>query len=1261
MGGTITFAVNGVIRLTSGSIEIRRPVTLRGPGAQKLTIEAANAPGTPGFRLFEIQGGSVKMEGLTLANGRLDGSDDDDGAGIENRGQLTLIGCAVVGNRALGEYSRGGAICNQWGGRLVLVGCSFLSNAAAGRNGEGGAVYNYGYLAATNCTFSGNSAGGWGGAIHNDMLSQGVWLNSCTLTKNEGSMGSGIFNRGAPPSQVSPVQLRNTIVAGNAGDDIGHCSIIRSGGYNLIGIIQQLWSSDGAGYQVGTGDRTNVTPAQVRLGALEQQGGATPYHAPLHHSLALDSGPPAGFPAVDQRGLARPFGPHCDVGAVESHMLFTNAPPAVVCPSRVQWQALTSAGATGTIEVQAEDPDGDDRTVRWTVDGAPLQTNVLSGDEFKAAITLTLLPGQHHVGVEVADGEAAPASCVIEIEVLPPLALPVKITQQPVSQSVFVGQPARFSVEAAGTPPLEYQWLFNGQKLEGRTLQTLTITNALPRHQGNYAVRVSNAISQVHSSTAELTILTEPAGHWVDLSFHPAFEGDDYEPVREVVGGRDGKVLVAGTFDRVNGQELNSVVRLQTDGAFDPAFRFGLTHFSPRKLAVYPDGRILVGGSGTGISGEHVELVRLYPNGGVDPAFRFVMSPTQIGPVTALALQRDGRILVNFVPCCGPDGNGSNVVLRLRPDGSRDPMFHPFATHQLDDDLVKTIAVQTNGQILVGGYLLAEDQRTPQHLIRLKTDGTVDTSFWPKINSMVNTVVIQPDGKILIGGWFTEANGTACSGLARLHPDGSLDTGFNSVLWPNHRLDVRCLTLAADGSILLGGTSYNAYEWSSVHFVTRVNAQGVWDEEHLAIFADTPLKAERLGVSTMAIGAGGHLVVGGSFGSVNGVPRANLVRLLNDFDKEPSFVTRQIHQQTITLEARPGGLVKVYAAEDRPPEGWQILNISHHGVFDTVMRKVKFGPFFDNQPRYLTYVALPPLGFVGVGRFVGMASADGSNSPILGDDRIMVAPPHPAEQTPADWGLRMEEVTAYAVAWRSGKEWPVPPNPIPIEYVTRAVRLWRGGELYTVDAQADGPPLWWVNVTPNSQIQPLFSEDSISSTATRVLPASYVRDESIEVTVAVAPAPETRGYAIEETLPAGSLISGISHSGQLDEAHHQVKWGPFFDAVPRRLTYRVQLPAAQSAWALAGRASFDGSSLTVGGDQMVRTGSRLSWKPRSGDGRWTLRLHSEPGTKCVLEVSTNLKEWTPLMTLTNTLGEVEVPVETTGSAGAVYYRTRVIQ
>src|SRR6266487_4193902 len=83
-GETLTFAVSGLITLTSGELLITTNLTITGPGASQLTVQRSSTAGTPDFRIFDIKSrGIVTISGLTVSNGR-----SDFGGGVLNRAGL---------------------------------------------------------------------------------------------------------------------------------------------------------------------------------------------------------------------------------------------------------------------------------------------------------------------------------------------------------------------------------------------------------------------------------------------------------------------------------------------------------------------------------------------------------------------------------------------------------------------------------------------------------------------------------------------------------------------------------------------------------------------------------------------------------------------------------------------------------------------------------------------------------------------------------------------------------------------------------------------------------------------------------------------------------------------------------------------------------------------------------------------------------------------------------------------------------------------
>jgi uncharacterized delta-60 repeat protein len=111
--------------------------------------------------------------------------------------------------------------------------------------------------------------------------------------------------------------------------------------------------------------------------------------------------------------------------------------------------------------------------------------------------------------------------------------------------------------------------------------------------------------------------------------------------------------------------------------------------------------------------------------------------------------------------------------------------------------IVNAIAIQPNGKIIVGGNFT----NIASHIIRLNSDGSIDTSFNCVINGNVTCLAIQSDGKILVGGGFTYCGGSVISNFARLNLDGSRDTSFWSGIGS---LSSSSIAIQQDGKILIG-------------------------------------------------------------------------------------------------------------------------------------------------------------------------------------------------------------------------------------------------------------------------------------------------------------------------------------------------------------------------------------------------------------------------------------------------------------------------
>jgi CSLREA domain-containing protein len=254
---------------------------------------------------------------VTVSRSTISGNESwgyDGGGGILNGGLMTLDETTVKSNVATDSGSGyGGGIRNV--GKLTITRSVIHDNTTHATNeiSSGGGIYNGGcygsvcplvMLTLTNSTVSGNTAvhdadnvGSSGGGIRNS--GGEVTLDNTTVSRNTATDGGGISSGGGT------VVVRNTIIAQNATADCA--GTITSLGHNLDGGVSCALS--------GPGDLSAGTAA---LGPLQDNGGPTWTHALLPGSAAIDAGDPNTCQPIDQRGVARPQGPVCDIGAYEA-------------------------------------------------------------------------------------------------------------------------------------------------------------------------------------------------------------------------------------------------------------------------------------------------------------------------------------------------------------------------------------------------------------------------------------------------------------------------------------------------------------------------------------------------------------------------------------------------------------------------------------------------------------------------------------------------------------------------------------------------------------------------------------------------------------------------------------------------------------------------------------------------------------------------------------------------------------------------------
>ena len=318
---------------------------------------------------------------------------------------------------------------------------------------------------------------------------------------------------------------------------------------------------------------------------------------------------------------------------------------------------------------------------------------------------------------------------------------------------------------------------------------------------------------------------------WVSSgTFDPSFSGGTgpNSGVYDVLVQSDGSVLIGGGFTSYDGTGRNDVARLNADGSIDTAFEVAIPLGGGEvfSLAVQSDEKILIGGSFSIFDGSTFVngFERLNSDGTIDAAFLpGTGTNASGGEIYKIAIQPDGKIMVggSFTSI---DGTPRQSLARLNEDGTLDTGFEPFGISHTSGMYVadvRAIALQSDGKILIGGNFTAVNGVARNGIARLNDDGTLDAGFDPGSGANLWTETVGPDtytyalpvraieidevGKIMVGGSFQSFNGGAPQSLVRLTVDGSVDSTF---VYEVSLVSVYDLAVQSNGSIVAGGASY---------------------------------------------------------------------------------------------------------------------------------------------------------------------------------------------------------------------------------------------------------------------------------------------------------------------------------------------------------------------------------------------------------------------------------------------------------------------
>lgn len=345
------------------------------------------------------------------------------------------------------------------------------------------------------------------------------------------------------------------------------------------------------------------------------------------------------------------------------------------------------------------------------------------------------------------------------------------------------------------------------------------------------------------------------------------------------------RIAIAGDFISFNDMPRQYLAFLTEDGDLHPVFNGGSgPNAAVEQLVALPDGRLFLAGRFNRYNGVPVPgLAVVDAFGALDVSVVFPEPPLPTtNQFTSAVALIDGSIVVASTYDLA-QGESMTNLSRYLPDGSLDAAFTPVTPIYGE---VYSMAQQADGRLILGGTHRFGSASAPLGIIRLLPNGNVDHTFnvgsgvGPAGSAGVMALAALPDGRLILGGFFGSYRGSPANGIVCVNSDGSPCEGFSTLGIESGAVELPAILSIVplpDGRLVLSGW-FNTFAGAPHHSVAIAMPDGTHDPSFTV--GAGPEYPSIPWVNQVLVTAGGDYIISGLFHRFNGQSKHRIARLL---------------------------------------------------------------------------------------------------------------------------------------------------------------------------------------------------------------------------------------------------------------------------------------------------------------------------------------------------------------------------------------------